>query len=553
MIVYNKNVDPYLPVVNVRAQDDPVYLPADVCRVASGQTYRRALDPTMTQKMLSFASRRPVFNAQSIVNQGLDIVGLTPNNPQLAYYGIKASNELLTVPARILDPPRVFYRGHKVADVRGASWNMLSGNQFNVAAPGLATWTYLVVASNPQEGQSKERVVPQILDGLVDSMGQTGMRANRPMHGKIVAASPDQLEEMIQRAKRANMQLLFFVLRSDTDPMYPVVKTLCDQKYGIHSLCSVYNKLTKPKGQDQYLKNLALKLNIKLGGVNQMVDSVQNSVISEDKSIVLGIDVTHRSPGASIFAPSIAAMVSNVDKTAAQWPATLRIQSRANKEEVDYLKPMLTRHLDLWKQKGHTAFPENIIVYRDGVSEGQFDMVLNQEVKQLREACLERYPENRQPKFTVIVVTKRHHTRFFPADNVDRYDNTEPGTTVDRGVTENRMWTFFQQPHASLQGTARPARYDVLVDEIFRAKYDNARAADAIESMTLGLCYMFGRATKPVSLCTPAKYADMACERGRNYLHHYFQPQPNTQPPPIGHLQDALTLHRDIENTMFYL
>lgn len=34
---------------------------------------------------------------------------------------------------------------------------------------------------------------------------------------------------------------------------------------------------------------------------------------------------------------------------------------------------------------------------------------------------------------------------------------------------------------------------------------------------------MFARATKAVSLAAPAYYADLACERGRAYLHSLFQ------------------------------
>ena len=34
---------------------------------------------------------------------------------------------------------------------------------------------------------------------------------------------------------------------------------------------------------------------------------------------------------------------------------------------------------------------------------------------------------------------------------------------------------------------------------------------------------MFARATKAVSLAAPAYYADLACERGRAYLHRLLQ------------------------------
>lgn len=49
--------------------------------------------------------------------------------------------------------------------------------------------------------------------------------------------------------------------------------------------------------------------------------------------------------------------------------------------------------------------------------------------------------------------------------------NTKPGTPVDRGITEAQRWTFYQQGHVAIQGTARSAKYDVLLDEVFSTVY----------------------------------------------------------------------------------
>lgn len=41
---------------------------------------------------------------------------------------------------------------------------------------------------------------------------------------------------------------------------------------------------------------------------------------------------------------------------------------------------------------------------------------------------------------------------------------------------------------------------------------------------THDLCYLFGRASSAVSVCPPAYYADLVCERGRNYLYKIYAP-----------------------------
>jgi eukaryotic translation initiation factor 2C len=287
--------------------------------------------------------------------------------------------------------------------------------------------------------------------------------------------------------------------------------------------------------------------------------------------MVVGLDVTHPSPGSSSKAPSVAAIVASVDEWLGQWPADIRIQP-AQQEIVADLDAMFKSRLLLWRERNQ-SLPENILVYRDGVSEGQYDIVLDQELPALRAACKTVYPATAikagKPHMTFIIVGKRHNTRFYPTkrEEADRGGNPMNGTVVDRGVTEARNWDFFLQAHAAIQGTARPAHYYVIYDQIFRNLKLPAQfttAADALEDLTHNMCYLFGRATKAVSICPPAYYADLVCTRARCYLSRLFDPSPLSSPDassigtgaagasqtPDGSL---VTIHPIVKNTMFYV
>lgn len=80
---HGQNTDPTLPVVNVGTKERPSYLPAEVCEVMPGQPYNRPLQPRQTQQMIRFAVRRPRENANSIVNQGFQTTGLSPEGNAL--------------------------------------------------------------------------------------------------------------------------------------------------------------------------------------------------------------------------------------------------------------------------------------------------------------------------------------------------------------------------------------------------------------------------------------------------------------------------------------
>ncbi|KAL7622750.1 hypothetical protein AAE478_006428 [Parahypoxylon ruwenzoriense] len=573
----------YIPVVNVGNKENPSYLPAQVCHVLQGQPANTKLDREQTRNMIYFAVRRPIENARSIVANGRQTAGLSlDTNPLLDQFGITVSRDLITVPGRVLPRPGVIYQQNRAADVRDASWNMAPRGS---TAPlkfytccELETWSCLYIETSDmlksQKFESEE--VHRLMGKFHTFMRTVGINASEPIQPrrvKLKHTDDPELENVIKLAA-SKFDLVIVILPANLPPLYNRIKQLGDIKYGIHTICSVGTKITKTQGQDQYFCNEALKVNLKLGGDNQLINSANMGLIAENKTMVVGIDVTHPSPGSSSTAPSIAGMVASIDGRLGQWPGVLSIQTKPRQEMVSDLKDMLKSRLHLWCEKGqHTALPENILVYRDGVSEGQYQAVLDEEVSLLREACQETYPAPDQdkglPRLTVIVAGKRHHSRFYPTReaDADRRGNTQPGTVVDRGVTEARNWDFFLQAHSALQGTVRPAHYYVVLDEIFRQRYKATsnkaktpapakNVADELQELTQSMCYAFGRATKAVSYCTPAYYADILCERARRYLGNMFEPAAETgsNAGESGEAsQQDLQVHERLKDSMFYI
>ncbi|KAI3570605.1 putative RNA interference and gene silencing protein [Fusarium oxysporum f. sp. albedinis] len=575
-IKYNRVLqDTQLPLVNCGNRDNPMYLPAEVCVVLPGQPSKSKLNGSQAQQMIRHAVRKPWENAKSIYSEGVQTVGLDENaNVLLRSFGLKITPGLVKVPGRILFGPKVIYN-NKAADLRFGSWNM-SDIRFNIGA-SLAKWSYLMISIPGIRDSFDQQSSRAVMNEFHAALQKIGVNAAQPFPGQrlqLQHPGDPALDSTLQRAAGA-LDLLFIILPGTNIPLYKRIKTIADKNYGIHTICSVGSKLAKDRGRDQYMANVALKFNLKLGGINQIVEKRNLGIIDQDKTMVVGIDVTHPSPGSSSNAPSVSAMVASIDKFLGQWPATLRIQ-RARQENVDDLTEMLKSRLGLWKTKGkHAALPENILIYRDGVSEGQYDMVVSQELPQLRRACEQMYPaadtKKGLPRFTIIVCGKRHKTRFYPTteQDCDRSGNTKPGTVVDRGVTEARNWDFFLQAHAALQGTARPCHYYIVHDEIFRQIYANSiplpflSIADIVEDLTHNMCYLFGRATKAVSLCPPAYYADLACERARCYLASLFDtPSPSAAPSVTGTSAaggtgqpspDDVQIHQKLRDTMFYI
>lgn len=180
------------------------------------------------------------------------------------------------------------------------------------------------------------------------------------------------------------------------------------------------------------------------------------------------------------------------------------------------LTSMMIERLRFYAEK-NKALPDRIFVYRDGVSEGQFDTVLEEELPKILEAFKRVPQKSYRPSLTIIICGKRHHAKFWPTDSqfADRNGNTRPGTVVDRGITSVFDFDFYLQAHAGLQGHVKATHYTVVYDE-------NRLGADELQQGTHAASYLYVRATKAVSLVPAAYYADLACERGRCYLNDFL-------------------------------
>lgn len=115
-----------------------------------------------------------------------------------------------------------------------------------------------------------------------------------------------------------------------------------------------------------------------------------------------------------------------------------------------------------------------------------------------------------------------------------------------------------------MQGHVKATHYVVVYDE-------NKLDADTIQQGTHTASYLYARATKAVSLIPAAYYADIACERGREYLNVLMNAQDDSHSSAAGSrttadrdaqkeatYQSAVRMwgngvHRDLKDTMFYI
>ncbi|CEL53059.1 Protein argonaute 1B OS=Oryza sativa subsp, japonica GN=AGO1B PE=2 SV=3 [Rhizoctonia solani AG-1 IB] len=517
---------PLLPLVDIGGtKDRPILVPPEVCTILPGQAFRGKLNDEQTAKMILVACQPPNVNATSITGDGLNSLGLVGNNSPLGNMGLRVGEQMATVPGRVLPAPKVHYNNRMPAQISNGSWN-LRDVRFAVGAK-LDNWAALFIQDGGKFDMSAATGGSVVMSfaGMCARSGMTANTRQAPAMRDVLLpsrkedASPLTRPRAIEAIKNALMSIkpkprIVLIVLSDMDKaIYNGIKHLCDVQLDVLTVCVQASKFGENK--PQYNANVALKFNAKLGGVNHVVDPQDKVMawIRAQPTMMVGSDVTHPSPGSARGTPSIAAVVGSIDSNFGQFPASLRLQ-QSKKEMITDLTEMMIERINAFKLKNN-ALPQRILFFRDGVSEGQFLTVRDDELPKVNAAFAkfkERDGRPYKPKLTILIAGKRHHTRFFPTKTEDAdKGNCKPGTVVDRGVSAVYEFDFYLQSHAGLQGTTRPTHYTVVHDE-------NGFKADELQGLTYGMAYLFARATKAVSLVPPAYYADLACERGRCYL-----------------------------------
>uniref|UniRef100_A0A453TD21 Piwi domain-containing protein n=1 Tax=Aegilops tauschii subsp. strangulata TaxID=200361 RepID=A0A453TD21_AEGTS len=479
-----------LPCLTVGNQQRPNYLPMEVCKIVEGQRYSKRLNQGQIRALLEETCQRPHDRER-------DIVQMVNHNsyhddPYAKEFGIKISERLASVEARILPAPRLKYSEtgrEKDCLPRVGQWNMMN------------------------KDFALEPVLPVIY--VRPDQVERGLKAR--FHDAMTALGP----------QRKEIELLIGILPDNNGSLYGDLKRVCEIDLGLISQCCLTKQVFKMN--KQILANLSLKINVKVGGRNTVLaDALTRRIplVTDKPTIIFGADVTHPHPGED-SSPSIAAVVASQD-----WPEVTKyaglVSAQTHRQELiedlynvthdpqrGTIHGGMVRELLISFKRTTGEKPERIIFYRDGVSEGQFYQVLLHELDAIRKACAS-LEANYQPLVTFVVVQKRHHTRLFAHNHndqstVDKSGNILPGTVIDSKICHPTEFDFFLCSHAGIKGTSRPAHYHVLWDE-------NNFTADGLQTLTNNLCYTYARCTRSVSIVPPAYYAHLAAFRARFYM-----------------------------------
>lgn len=540
---------PYLPCLDVGKPKRPNYLPIELCHMVSLQRYTKALS-SQQRAMLVEKSRQKPQERMRVVTDAVKS-NMYDDDPILSSCGIEIEKQLTRVDARVLSAPALVVGNSEDCIPNRGRWNYNNKRLFDPVK--IERWAIVNFSARCDMSRISRELINcgrskgifiECPHSLVDEDSQS--RRCSPV---------ERVEKMFEKVKASlpgppEFLLCLLPERKNCD-IYGPWKKKNLHEMGIVTQCIAPSN----KMNDQYFTNVLLKINAKLGGMNSKLALEHRQmipVVTQIPTLILGMDVSHGSPGRADI-PSIAAVVgSRCWPLISRYRASVRTQS-PKVEMIDSLfKPLddgkddgIMRELLLdFYQTSQQRKPKQIIIFRDGVSESQFSQVLNVEHNQIIKAY-QSMGQGDLPKFTVIIAQKNHHTKLFQADSPE---NVPPGTVVDSGIVHPRQYDFYMCAHAGPIGTSRPTHYHVLLDEI-------GFSADNLQKLVLSLSYVYQRSTTAISVVAPICYAHLAAAQMGQFMK--FEEFADTSsgsvnsssPPSIPELP---RLHADVCSSMFF-
>ena len=271
---YFKLKYPDLPLVQVGAAKK-MYLPMEICHVSGKQRVVKLLADYQIQEMIKKTSASPQEHLSDIRKYILE-----NKYEEKVNFGMKINPNIEVVKGRIINAPELQYlnckNGRPIMErPRDGSWNMRDKMMINGGT--LETWSILSLVDPKRFGLDKLQWFASELVRVLQASGLKVPTTQPPLlywDGKTTIADAVQsaADAAFQNTKK-RPQLVVCVKTTSDAAEYAEIKRASDCNLGVPSQC-VLLKHVEYDPKPQYLANVGLKINQKLGGRNTVLNAM---------------------------------------------------------------------------------------------------------------------------------------------------------------------------------------------------------------------------------------------------------------------------------------
>jgi len=463
-----------------RGQNDPILLVPELC-IVTGVDERMREDFKFKKAVEQFSKVGPRDRCQrlskfvSTFNQDEKV------QAELQRWQMNFSGRPCELIGKVL-PPEVLGFGNNVKKQLNerADWgNDMKG--LRLLEP-IKLMKWIVVYPQAKQGSAKSFI--STYGGIIGSMG---IDADRPQEVSIANDSAEAIVNALKQRITDGLQMAVVIVSSKRKDRYDAIKRICCLEKPVPSQVITSAILDDIRKCRSVVTKVAIQMNCKLGG------EIWQSNIPLKNLMICGIDTYHDSQKKR---SSVCAFIATSNEAKTRYFSRATIQE-THQELSNNLTITVKSACEHYNRVNGT-YPEKIIIYRDGVSDGQLQLVLEYEIPQIKKAFSMLDP-NYNPLLAFIVVKKRGNARFF-ARFGDRLDNPPCGTIIDTVVTRAEWFDFYLISQCVTQGTVNPTHYNIIYDTI-------GLPPDRYQKLSFKLTHMYYNWPGTIRVPAPCQYA----------------------------------------------
>ncbi|KAM5194696.1 piwi-like protein 1 [Mantella aurantiaca] len=432
-------------------------------------------------KDLSIHTRLAPEERRKQVSRFLDYVHKDDNvQKELSDWGLNFDMDLLSLSGRVAPSEKILL-SNRVAEYNPqfADWSRELKGPTLIQVKHMDTWLLIYSRRNYEAAKT-------LTQNLFKVSQQMRIRMSKGIMVEVDDTT-DAYIRALQQKVQSDTQMVVCLLSSNRKDRYDAIKKFLCVECPVPSQCVVARTLSKPQTVLSVTTKIALQMNCKMGG------ELWSLEIPLKELMIVGIDCYHDTMAGK---RSIAGLVASLNQGMTRWFSQCVLQDQ-KQEIIDGLKICMQAALRAW-YSCNKILPSRIIIYRDGVGDGQLNTLVNYEIPQFV-ACIKATENDYSPKLSVIVVKKRINTRFF-ANLGGRLQNPPPGTIVDVEVTRPEWYDFFIVSQSVRQGTVSPTHYNVVYDT-------SSLKPDYMQRLTYKMCHVYYNWPGVIRVPAPCQYA----------------------------------------------
>ncbi|XP_034240768.1 piwi-like protein Ago3 isoform X2 [Thrips palmi] len=404
----------------------------------------------------------------------------------LSDWGLTIEDSTVSFDARVVQSEKIVFGNNKEITVGPkADWSRDATNSAVLTAVDLMAWAIVYV-------QKDSNIARDFADTLVRVGKQMGIEVVKPTFLPLPSENTNAYVKVLRENIKPPLQLVVTICPSSRDDRYAAIKKITCADMPIASQVINSKTISRPDKLRSIVQKIALQINCKLGGALWAVK------IPFDDFMVCGMDVYH---DPTRKGASVTGFVASLNQPLTRWFSKVTFQT-PGQELVDGLKLCLISALKKYHDV-NGKFPDRIMMFRDGVGDGQLKYASEWEIPQLM-SCFSIVSPTYSPKLTVVIVQKRINCRIFQQLG-GNYDNPPPGTVVDHTVTRRNYYDFFLVSQFSNQGTVTPTHYIVIHDGC-------QMKVDHVQRIAYKLTHMYYNWPGTVRVPAPCQYAHKLAE-----------------------------------------